>query len=127
MVSSIASDPAIIQAGLDPSALLAMYRCMLLSRAVDLRAWSLSRQGRAHFVITSRGHEAAEVGSAFALDRGRDYVLPYYRSLALALGIGMTPHEVFLGIFARARGTPCAIDHCGTAPVAGGIAGSDVR
>ncbi len=102
MVSPVATDAALAQAGLDDKTLREIYRCMLLSRAVDLRAWSLSRQGRAHFVITSRGHEAAEVGCAFALDRGRDYVLPYYRSLALALGVGMTPHEIFLGIFARA-------------------------
>lgn len=89
-------------AELGPDRLLALYRRMLLSRAVDVRAWTLSRQGRAHFVITSRGHEAAEIGSAFALQSGRDWILPYYRSLALVLGVGMTPKDVMLSIFARA-------------------------
>jgi 2-oxoisovalerate dehydrogenase E1 component alpha subunit len=79
-----------------------MYRRMLLSRALDLRAWSLSRQGRAHFVITSRGHEATQVGAVFGLARGHDYVLPYYRSLATALGVGMTAREVMLALLARA-------------------------
>lgn len=88
--------------GLDAATLLEMYRRMLLSRQLDLRAWTLSRQGRAHFVITSRGHEAAQVGSAFALQRGRDWILPYYRSLALVVGVGMTAREVMLSIFARA-------------------------
>lgn len=88
--------------GLDAEALLELYRRMVLSRALDVRAWTLSRQGRAHFVITSRGHEAAEVGSAFALERGRDWICPYYRNLALVIGVGMTAREVMLSIFARA-------------------------
>ena len=87
---------------LDAESLVDMYRRMALSRALDLRAWTLSRQGRAHFVITSRGHEAAEVGSACALARGKDWFLPYYRSLALVVGVGMTAREVMLSIFAKA-------------------------
>jgi len=98
---ALASDPAIKGSGLSAETLRALYRRMLLSRAVDVRAWTLSRQGRAHFVITSRGHEATQIASAFALQRGRDYFLPYYRSLALALGVGMTAEEVLLSIFAR--------------------------
>jgi 2-oxoisovalerate dehydrogenase E1 component alpha subunit len=101
ITSDLAADPAIRRSGLDSEALLEMYRRLLLSRALDLRAWSLSRQGKAHFVITSRGHEAAEIGSAFALERGRDWILPYYRSLALVVGVGMTATEVMLSIFAR--------------------------
>jgi len=95
-------DAAVEASGLTADALLDMYRRMLLSRALDIRAWTLSRQGRAHFVITSRGHEAAEVGSACALARGRDWVCPYYRNLALVVGIGMTAREVMLSLFARA-------------------------
>jgi 2-oxoisovalerate dehydrogenase E1 component alpha subunit len=96
------ADAALDIIGLDADALRDMYRRMLLSRALDVRAWTLSRQGRAHFVITSRGHEAAEVASAFALSRGRDWVCPYYRSLALVVGVGMTARDVMLSIFARA-------------------------
>jgi 2-oxoisovalerate dehydrogenase E1 component alpha subunit len=103
VTTRIAEPPALAAIGLDAATLREMYRRMLLSRAIDLKAWTLSRQGRAHFVITSRGHEAAEVASAFALERGRDWVLPYYRSLALVVGVGMTAREIFLSIFARAE------------------------
>ena len=95
-------DATIQRLGLDAETLLELYRRMLLSRALDVRAWTLSRQGRAHFVITSRGHEAAEVGSAFGMVRGKDWFLPYYRSLALVVGVGMTAREVMLSIFAKA-------------------------
>src|SRR5207302_2828093 len=102
ITSPIAADTDQEAPGLDAATLCAIYRQMVLARTLDLRAWTLSRQGRAHFVITSRGHEATQVGTAFALDRGRDWVVPYYRNLALALGVGMSPREVMLGIFARA-------------------------
>jgi 2-oxoisovalerate dehydrogenase E1 component alpha subunit len=102
VTTQITERPALAAIGLDAATLREMYRRMLLSRSLDLRAWTLSRQGRAHFVITSRGHEAAEVASAFAMDRGRDWFLPYYRSLALVIGAGMTAREVMLSIFARA-------------------------
>ncbi len=102
MAISTRHQPELSVIGLDSDALVDLYRRMLLSRTLDVRAWTLSRQGRAHFVITSRGHEAAEVGSAFALARGRDWICPYYRNLALVLGIGMTAREVMLTIFAKA-------------------------
>lgn len=97
--SRVAQDHA---AGLEPRTLLTMYRRMALARAVDLRAWTLSRQGRAHFVITSRGHEAAQVGAAMALSPGRDWLVPYYRSLAMVLGLGMSAQDAMSSIFARA-------------------------
>lgn len=98
--SPVASkDPAIVT--LPAETLREMYRRMLLCRAFDLRAWILHRQGRAHFVLTGRGHEAAQIGAAFALEAGRDWVVPYYRDLGLVLGVGMTARDVMLGILAR--------------------------
>ncbi|HLG51099.1 MAG TPA: thiamine pyrophosphate-dependent dehydrogenase E1 component subunit alpha [Chloroflexota bacterium] len=103
MVSTRQSSDALLdRIGLHPNTLVELYRYMLLSRALDVRAWALSRQGRARFVITSRGHEAAQIGLAFALDRGRDWICPYYRDMALVLGIGMTAREIMLTIFAKA-------------------------
>jgi 2-oxoisovalerate dehydrogenase E1 component alpha subunit len=86
----------------DEQTLLAMYRFMLLARAMDERMWLLNRSGKVPFVISCQGHEAAQVGAAFALDRGKDFTLPYYRGLATVLVMGMTPREVMLAIFARA-------------------------
>lgn len=79
-----------------------IYYHMALARALDDRMWILNRQGRAPVVYSSNGHEAAQVGSAFALDRGQDWVVPYYRDLALVVALGMTPREVFLHLLARA-------------------------
>lgn len=87
---------------LDEHFMLAMYRAMLLARALDERMWLLNRSGKAPFVISCQGHEAAQVGAAFALERGKDFTLPYYRGLGTVLVMGMTPREVMLAIFARA-------------------------
>jgi 2-oxoisovalerate dehydrogenase E1 component alpha subunit len=86
----------------DESIMLEMYRYMLLARAMDERMWLLNRSGKAPFVISCQGHEAAQVGAAFALERGKDFTLPYYRGLATVLVMGMSPREVMLAIFARA-------------------------
>ncbi len=87
--------------GLGDADIVEMYRLMLLARRVDDRMWALQRQGRAAFVLGSSGHEAIQVGSVFALDKERDWVLPYYRDMGVALAWGFTPEEVFLGVFAK--------------------------
>ncbi len=88
--------------GLGPERLLTMYRQMLLARALDQRAWALNRQGEAPFVISGQGHEGAQVGAAAALRPGVDWVVPYYRDLALCLAMGMTAREFMLSVLARA-------------------------
>jgi 2-oxoisovalerate dehydrogenase E1 component len=88
--------------GLEDQSVLEMYRLMVLARRLDDRVWALNRQGRVPFVVSSSGHEAAQIGAAFALDRTTDWVLPYYRDTALVLALGMSPEEVFLGVFAKA-------------------------
>lgn len=82
--------------------LLEMYYTMLLSRLLDERMWILNRQGRAPFTISCQGHEAAQVGSAFAFQPGLDVVFPYYRDLGVVLTFGMTARDQMLGFFARA-------------------------
>lgn len=78
-----------------------MFWTMLLARRLDERAWALHRQGRIAFHISAIGHEAAQVGAAFALKRGYDWVSPYYRDLALLLALGMTPREFVLGLMGK--------------------------
>ena len=77
------------------------YRTMQLARAVDELMWIVGAQGKAHFILTSRGHEAAQVASASALRPGHDYVFTYYRSIAAALQIGITPYQIFLSVLAK--------------------------
>lgn len=96
------SPTTLSELGLDETALLEMYRLMFLARSLDERMWLLNRSGKAPFVISCQGHEAAQVGAALALERGKDFTLPYYRGLGTVLVMGMTPREVMLAIFARA-------------------------
>ena len=86
----------------DQAQLIEMFRLMALARALDERMWQLNRQGKAPFVISCQGHEAAQVGAAMALRPKRDWIVPYYRDLAMMLAIGVTPREVMLGLLAKA-------------------------
>ena len=87
--------------GLGPDDLLSMYRYVLTARLCDEAAFRLNRQGKAPFVVPVSGHEGCQVGTAYALQRGRDIWLPYYRDLAVVLVAGFTPKDVFLGLFAK--------------------------
>src|SRR6266540_4193608 len=88
--------------GLSTERLLEMFETMLLARAVDERQWVLNRQGTQPFHISCQGHEGSGVGSAFALDRSRDVMVPYYRSLAAVMAFGMTAKDIMLSALARA-------------------------
>ncbi len=87
--------------GLSDELVLAIYRTMLESRRVDDRMWALNRQGRAPFVVSASGHEAAQVASVAAMDPEVDWCLPYYRDVGVVLGWGFSPLDVFLGVFSR--------------------------
>src|SRR5438067_87799 len=88
--------------GLSVERLHEMFETMLLARAVGERQWILNRQGREAFHISCQGHEGSGVGSAFALERGQDVMVPYYRSLAAVIAFGVTPRELFLSALAKA-------------------------
>ncbi|MED1595086.1 MULTISPECIES: 3-methyl-2-oxobutanoate dehydrogenase subunit alpha [Bacillus] len=88
--------------GLSDEQVVEMYRTMLLARKIDERMWLLNRAGKIPFVISCQGQEAAQVGAAFALDREKDYALPYYRDMGVVLAFGMTAKELMLSGFAKA-------------------------
>jgi 2-oxoisovalerate dehydrogenase E1 component len=88
--------------GLSDEHALDMYRTMLLARRLDDRMWALNRQGRVPFVVSVSGHEATQVGAAFALDASIDWSLPYYRDIAFNLAVGVSPRDIFLGVFSKA-------------------------
>ena len=88
--------------GLSDEQVVEMYRTMLLARKIDERMWLLNRAGKIPFVISCQGQEAAQVGAAFALDRKKDYALPYYRDMGVVLAFGMTAKELMLSGFAKA-------------------------
>jgi 2-oxoisovalerate dehydrogenase E1 component alpha subunit len=87
--------------GLDEDDLLKMYHYMLLARRTDERMWILNRQGKAAFVISCQGHEAAQVGTAYNLRPGYDYVYPYYRDFGITTVLGQTPKDHFLSLLGK--------------------------
>ncbi|WP_027724364.1 thiamine pyrophosphate-dependent dehydrogenase E1 component subunit alpha [Tuberibacillus calidus] len=89
--------------GLSDETVLEMYETMLLARRLDERLWKLNRAGKIPFVISGQGQEAAQIGAAFALDRSKDYVAPYYRDMGVVLAFGMTARELMLSAFAKAE------------------------
>ncbi len=61
-----------------PEDLRRLYRTFLLARRFDERMLRLQRQGRIGTFGPIRGHEAAVLGSVYAL-RATDWMVPYYR------------------------------------------------
>jgi 2-oxoisovalerate dehydrogenase E1 component alpha subunit len=87
--------------GLSEDDLQQMYSLMVTARLCDEAQFRLNRQGKAPFVVPVSGHEGCQVGTTWPLERGKDIYVPYYRDLAVCLVAGMTPKEIFLGVFAK--------------------------
>lgn len=100
-----ATNPAEPSATPSPECLREMYEVMVRARRLDERCWLLHRQGRIGFHISGIGHEAAQVGIAFAMRRGYDFLHPYYRDLAMVIALGMSMRDVLLGSFGK-QGDP---------------------
>src|SRR5688572_1697908 len=72
---------------------------ILESRHGDLREQNLNRQGKGHFHVSGRGHEAmAVIGMLMQRD---DFACPYYRDRALVLGRGVTTRQLALDYMAK--------------------------
>lgn len=96
--------------GLKDEQALEMYWYILLSRRLDERMWILHRQHEVAFHISGIGHEATQVGAAFALRKGHDWLHPYYRDMATVLTLGMTPRELMLALYGK-QGEPASGAH----------------
>lgn len=72
------------------------FRLACVSRAIDDREISLQKQSKVFFQISGAGHEALLLGLARSLRPGHDWFFPYYRDLALMLGLGISPYELLL-------------------------------
>lgn len=80
---------------LSASDLQKLYALMATTRAADLKALKLQRQGRMGTFAPSLGHEACQVGSAFAL-RPQDWVFPYFRDLGTYITLGLPLKNYYL-------------------------------
>ena len=82
--------------GLTREELLRAFRNMVASRRIDDKEIQLKRQNRIFFQISGAGHEALQTAIAAHMKKGVDWLFPYYRDRAICLGLGVTPHEMFL-------------------------------
>jgi 2-oxoisovalerate dehydrogenase E1 component alpha subunit len=89
--------------GLSDQDVIEMYTYMLKARKFDERSLLLQRAGKIAFHVSGIGQETAQVAAAFALQKGKDYFLPYYRDYAFVLAVGMTMKELMLSVFAKAE------------------------
>ncbi|MBI3740459.1 MAG: thiamine pyrophosphate-dependent dehydrogenase E1 component subunit alpha, partial [Chloroflexi bacterium] len=87
--------------GLSDAQTLEIYWLMLLARRLDERMWILHRQHEVAFHISGIGHEATQVGSAFALKKAHDYFFPYYRDMAMVIAWGVTPRDLLLAMYGK--------------------------
>lgn len=85
---------------LDAKKLRELYRLMVVTRKVDREAINLQRQGQLGVYASCLGQEAAQVGSAYALD-DQDWIFPSYRELGAALVRGVDS----VGLLQLYRGT----------------------
>ena len=86
---------------MDNDTLVNIYRQMLLVRKLDERLWTLNRQGKAAIVPSSQGHEAAQIGSVWAMRKDTDLFYIYYRDLAVLSAAGMKPKDIMKGFMAK--------------------------
>ncbi|WP_236796604.1 thiamine pyrophosphate-dependent enzyme [Amycolatopsis sp. GM8] len=66
-----------------------LHRLMLVARRIDEEAIALQRQGALPGYAPTKGQEAAQVGSAAALEKTRDFAFPNYRDLGVAVAMGV--------------------------------------
>ena len=74
----------------------------LMSTAKTLaEKYEANKEVTAKYVhATSRGHEAIQLACGMQL-KPQDWVSPYYRDDSILLGIGITPYELMLQVFAK--------------------------
>jgi 2-oxoisovalerate dehydrogenase E1 component alpha subunit len=102
MNAKVAATPRHHELGLSDEDVLAMYRQMLLARAVDERMWLMQRAGKIAFIISGQGHEGAQVGITWPMRRNHDWMAPFYRSIAAAMTFGMTAEDIITAHLAKA-------------------------
>ena len=94
--------PLVLPEGLTTEDLLDYYNRMVLVRTIDERIWALNRQGKVPIAASCQGHEAAQLGSLLAAEKDAGcFLFPYYRDLALKIGVGLTPVEVMCSFMGR--------------------------
>ena len=99
MKLQILSDDGKVNRELEPKIeekdLIQLYKYMVLSRIADEKAFALQREGRIGTYPPLKGHEAVQIGSAFAMN-DNDWFFPVYRDMGAMLVRGVPLNLIFL-------------------------------
>jgi len=84
----------------DNKTLIEAFRLMCTAKMLAEK-YEANKEVTAKYVhATSRGHEAIQLACGMQL-KPQDWVAPYYRDDSILLGIGITPYELMLQVFAK--------------------------
>ncbi len=96
MISEMTKNKQIIS----KSELEKAYRLMFTAKTMAEK-YEANKEITSKYVhATSRGHEAIQLAVGMQL-KPQDWVAPYYRDDSILLGIGMSPYELMLQVFAK--------------------------
>jgi 2-oxoisovalerate dehydrogenase E1 component len=87
----------------DDSTLLHWYRLMHTGRTLDEKAARYLKMSKGwSYHAPCAGHEGIQLALGLSVDRGRDFLFPYYRDLMTALAAGLTVEEIILNGLSKA-------------------------
>ena len=97
-------DEALADRSLSDADVKSLYELMITSREFDEAAFKLQRSGRMGTFPQNKGHEAVTLGTAKALRKGIDYIVPYYRENPAMFLHGLPMHYILLHWMGDERG-----------------------
>ncbi|MFK4760679.1 thiamine pyrophosphate-dependent enzyme [Microbacterium sp. ZW T5_45] len=102
-------------ADVDAEQLRDLLRDMIVLRRIDAEGFALQRQGQLGLWAPCKGQEAAQIGTARALEP-RDYVFPSYRETGVIYARGAGPHD-YVRTWRGEEGAAFDPDALGVAPL----------
>lgn len=102
------ADPE-LDPSLPPEELKKIYNLMVMTRATDIKALELQREGRMGTYAPDIGHEGCQVGGGMAVQNG-DWTFPHFRDLGLFLALGFPLKNFFLYWMGNEMGNQIPLD-----------------
>ena len=98
----ISSTPQMGRGGIVPdTVVLDLYRKMLTVFYVEERLRIFDRLGKVSFHASARGHIKLQIAMTLLLKPRHDWFFTYYREKGIAIGLGMSLKDIFLGMLSR--------------------------
>src|SRR5690348_1462776 len=108
-MTTSAAKREIERGGIIPDAVvLELYQKMLTVFYVEERLKVFDRLGKVSFHASARGHEKFHIGMTLLLKPRQDWCLTYGREAGIAIGLGMSLRDIFLGLLSRLSDPDCA-------------------